>query len=726
MKTTPSSLSSRSLSSPSRLGTPSPARLTAEATLKLPRWALVALCLLYILPGLVGRDPWKSEDASAFGVMWTMAHGTGYGGIADWLLPNVFGAPVVDSGPLMYWVGAGCILLFGKIVSADLAARLATVIFFFVAVTSIWYATYLVGRRRAAQPAVLAFGGQPDPRDYGRVLADGALLILLATVGLLIRAHESSSDVAMLAMLGVGLYGMARSIEEPRAGAGWIALSVVGLVLSRGPAPAIAMTGLWLALLAFDADFKPSRRAVATITAPLVIAGLAVWPLATWILIPGGGTHIAQRLGEWWQYFDGIDAQAFNKDLRTLPWSTWIAWPLALWAVWSWRDRLREAQFALPGGFVIAMVLVLCSTSDTSDGQLLLVLPGLVMLAAFGLPTLRRGGANAFDWFSLLLYSLTALLIWFTWFTKVTGVPAGFARSLARLTPGAAYHFQPLIFALAIAATVAWIALVRWRLVSHPKVLWRSVVLASGGVILAWTLTSTLFLRTIDYGRSYRTVALQIAAAIAGAERSGDRPSSSTAGRRRGTAAPGVTSSSAASPSIASPSIASPSIASPSIASPSSASGRPVGACVATDGVGLAQRASFAWIGNVHFAQVDDAGKNADDCDYLLVQDQNHGAHDALPQGGKWRLVWEGRRVADRDERFRLFRKTGGASTKGASDAIDRNDTRDAPFNAPPPAGAPAKSPAASTDAPSSADGVAAPAPASRSPASGAPRPGGR
>ena len=88
---------------------PSPARLTASSTLKLPRWALFLMCLLYILPGLVGRDPWKSEDAAGFGVMWTMAQGAGFGGVADWLVPNVAGAPIVEAGPLMFWVGALCI-----------------------------------------------------------------------------------------------------------------------------------------------------------------------------------------------------------------------------------------------------------------------------------------------------------------------------------------------------------------------------------------------------------------------------------------------------------------------------------------------------------------------------------------------------------------------------------------------------------------------------------------
>ncbi|MEO8936874.1 MAG: glycosyltransferase [Burkholderiaceae bacterium] len=644
----------KSNSSPPRSAAQSPARLTASATLKLPRWALVLLCLLYILPGLIGRDPWKSEDASAFGTMWTMATGAGYGGITDWLLPNVAGAPVVGSGPLMYWVGAVCIYAFGNVLGADLAGRMATVFFFFVAVTGIWYATYLIGRRAAAQPATLAFGGQPDPRDYGRVLADGALLILLASVGLLIRAHESSSDVAMLAMLAVALYGMARSLEQPRVGAGWIALSLVGLVLSRGPAPALAIAGLWVALVGFNGDFRHARTAAWKILLPTTVVGLAVWPLLTWIVVPDGATHIAWRLNDWWHYFDGIDARAAAKYVRTLPWSTWIAWPLAAWGVWSWRDRLAEAHLALPAGFVLAMIAVLCSTSDTSDGQLLLVLPGLVMLAAVGLPTLQRGGANAFDWFSLLVYSIVAVFIWFAWYTKMTGAPAGFARSIARLTPGATYEFRPVVVALAGAATIGWLAVVRWRIVSHPKVLWRSVVLASAGLTLAWTLTSTLFIHTIDYSRTYRGVAAELTSALAAAAQAGQQ-----AARARNPRKPPTISSGRVDPVHGA---------------------APGGSCVATDGLGLAQRASFAWFGGVLFSHVDYGGTNIDECDYLLREDLARNPRpDTLPSG-RWNLLWEGRRAADRDERFRLYRKVGATTTRGASDAIDRSDVRDAPI----------------------------------------------
>ena len=581
---------------------PSPARLTASSALKLPRWALFLMCLLYILPGLIGRDPWKSEDATGFGVMWTMAEGAGFGGITDWLVPNVAGAPLIEAGPLMFWVGALCIKLFGWGLDAALAARIATVLFFLVAVTGIWYATYLIGRRAAAQPLALAFGGQPEPRDYGRVLADGALLILLATLGLLIRAHESSSDVAMLAMLAVALYGMARSLDAPRIGVAWLAAALVGLVLSRGPGPALAVSLLWVALLAFHADWRAARRPTLTIALPLTLLGLAIWPLLVYAFVPDAATHVAARLAYWWRYFDGIDAQAAAKYARTLPWSTWIAWPLAAWALWSWRRRFSAAHIVLPGGFLIAMLVLLCSTSDTSDGQLLLVLPGIVILAAFGLPTLRRGGANALDWFSLMLYSIAALFVWFAWYAKMTGAPAAFARNIARLTPGFTIEFRPVEFIIALAATIGWLAIVRWRIVTRPKVLWRSVVLAAGGVTLSWMLVTTLFLPSINYSRTYRDVATGFAAAMNSVPHS-------------------------------------------------------AGPCVATEQLGLAQRASFAWFAGIHFSRLDYDGANVERCDYFLRQDvARQKTVENLPPG-RWKLLWEGRRASDRDERFRLYRK---------------------------------------------------------------------
>lgn len=103
-----------------------PVRLAASATRTLPRWGLVLLCLLYILPGLFGRDPWKNIDAANFGVMWTMAEGT----FNDWLYPNIAGVSMPRHGPLTFWAGAACIKIFGWLTGAVSATRIATLLFF--------------------------------------------------------------------------------------------------------------------------------------------------------------------------------------------------------------------------------------------------------------------------------------------------------------------------------------------------------------------------------------------------------------------------------------------------------------------------------------------------------------------------------------------------------------------------------------------------------------------
>ena len=93
----------------------------------------------------------------------------------------------------------------------------------------------------------------------------------------------------------------------------------------------------------------------------------------------------------------------------------------------------------------------------------------------------------------------------------MTGWPAQFARNAARLLPDFHPEFGPVAFLVAAAATVGWFFLVHWRISRHPAVLWRAVVLSSGGLILFWVLLMTLMLPSLNYGKSYRAVAQQIA-----------------------------------------------------------------------------------------------------------------------------------------------------------------------------------------------------------------------
>ena len=58
-----------------------PAIVAQGAVRRLPRTALILLCLAYILPGYFGREPWKNADITAFGYMVELASA----GPHDWL-----------------------------------------------------------------------------------------------------------------------------------------------------------------------------------------------------------------------------------------------------------------------------------------------------------------------------------------------------------------------------------------------------------------------------------------------------------------------------------------------------------------------------------------------------------------------------------------------------------------------------------------------------------------
>ncbi|EWS65134.1 hypothetical protein Y695_01614 [Hydrogenophaga sp. T4] len=69
--------------------------MTQSAVRRLPRVALVLFCLAYVLPGFLGREPWKNADVSALGVMLEMASGN-----SSWWQPQVLGVAADVAGPL--------------------------------------------------------------------------------------------------------------------------------------------------------------------------------------------------------------------------------------------------------------------------------------------------------------------------------------------------------------------------------------------------------------------------------------------------------------------------------------------------------------------------------------------------------------------------------------------------------------------------------------------------
>jgi hypothetical protein len=460
-------------------------------------------CAAYVLPGFLGRGPWKRADITTLGYMMDLARGA-----ADWWNPTLGGVkPEVDA-LLPYWLGAWVIQIAPSWLPIDLAVRLTFTGLLVLTLVTTWYGTYYLARSPLAQPVAFAFGGEAKPTDYARTIADGGLLALMACLGLAQLAHETTPALMQLCFTALLFYATAALPYRALAPLVGATLGLIGLTLSGAPSMAFFL-GLGCAGV-YLLESRHSTRAVPTQTrraAGILVITLACATLATQL-----------NLWQWRIDLPSADWTEWQSLGRLFLWFTWPAWPLAVWTLWRWRHlllsgRVTSRHLWLPLWFVgVASVATL--TTNAADRSLLLSLPALATLAAFALPTLERSVGALIDWFTLIFFSGCAVIIWVVWISMQTGFPMQPAQNVARLAPGFVHGFSFTSFFIAICASLIWAWLVKWRIGRHRSALWKSVVLPAGGAALCWLLLMTLWLPLLDFARSYAPMMQQVSALL--------------------------------------------------------------------------------------------------------------------------------------------------------------------------------------------------------------------
>ena len=417
------------------MSSPNPALVTQRGARRLPRPALWLLCAAYVLPGLIGRDPWRNADVTAFGLMMAIADGR-----TTWWAPAL-GAVTADTALLPHWLGAVFIAAGRGWLDPALAARLPFALLLTLTLALVWYSTYLLARTEAAQPVAFAFGGEAEPVAYARAMADGSVLALMATLGLLQLGHETTPELAQLFATALYLYGLAAA--PFRAARARIAVLCALPLLAASGAPFMALAaGLGGWLVCHPSRVSQVRQFSNWVLGAAVAAALLAW-----------------QLGAWRWRAQGLDLTALPGIARQWLWFLWPVWPLALWTLWRWRRQLLYRHLSVPL-VVVAVGLGANLVMAGSDRALMLTLPAMAVLAAFALPTLRRSAAAAIDWFSMFFFSAWALVIWVHYVAMLTNWLPRPAANIARLTPGFEPVFSAWALAFASAGTLAWLATV--------------------------------------------------------------------------------------------------------------------------------------------------------------------------------------------------------------------------------------------------------------------------
>ena len=303
---------------------------------------------------------------TTFGYMLEMARGA-----TSWLDPQLLGLrPEVD-GLLPYWLGAWAMQWGPAWMSPVLLVRLPFALMLSLTLIATWYAVYYLARSPRAQPVAFAFGGEANPTDYARAIADGGLLALIACLGLAQLSHEITTHLAQLCFATLVFYAAAAigyRIVVPTVA---LAVGLVGLVLSAAPTLAVLFGAgaALLHLLAADPATGGRRGALRAAGDAGLLTLLAA--------------ALASALDLWrWRIL--LPQDAGSKDWRSLArlllWFTWPAWPLVLWTLWRWRRQITSPRIslhlALPLWFA-AITVFSALTTKPADRALLLSLPAL-------------------------------------------------------------------------------------------------------------------------------------------------------------------------------------------------------------------------------------------------------------------------------------------------------------------------------------------------------------
>ncbi|MBS0316531.1 MAG: glycosyltransferase family 39 protein [Proteobacteria bacterium] len=359
---------------------------TAEPRRGAWRWLAGLWVFLLVLAAL---RPLAVPDEGRYGEVgrWMLQSG-------DWLTPRLDGLPFFHKPPLLYWLEAGSLALFGNHVWA---LRLVPALH----AGAMLAALYLAARRIA-----------------GERIARRAALMLGTSVTFLLGGQYVNHDMMVATWIGLSIWCFAFSFmhgARPHAGlARWGFVAAALGVLSKGMIGAV-LPGMVLFLWLLWTRQWRKLLAVPWASGVLLFALIAVpWFVLVWLRYPGamdylfGTQQFTRYLADtfnnvqpWWFYVVGM-------ALLLFPWAFFALGPL--WQ--GLRRRAAAAEGIAPEWvslcwiWIVAILVFFTVPASKLIGYILPVIPPLALLAALGW---ERSVAR---WrFGRGLFALLALLI---------------------------------------------------------------------------------------------------------------------------------------------------------------------------------------------------------------------------------------------------------------------------------------------------------------------------
>jgi 4-amino-4-deoxy-L-arabinose transferase-like glycosyltransferase len=445
----------------------------------------ILISAAWIVPGLVGHDPWKPDEAYTFGLVHHLLQG------GSWIVPVLAGEPFLEQPPLFVLTAGLFAKLFSFMLPVHDGARLAAGAYVAIA---------------------LGFTGAAGRELHGLNRGWVATLLLLGSVGLVFRAHQLIADTALFAGFAIGCYGLALMPRRALAGGLWLGTGAgLGFMAKGLLAPGVLALSAIVLLAACRAWRTRRTAAGAALALAAAMPWLALWPLALYL---ESGELFREWLSGLFGCLLGTQEPSLNDRfhyVRILPWYAWPSLPLALWVLWGTRvSRFARPAVQLPVVIFTVAFIALSACGPAREVFAMPLLVPLALLAAPAVDNMRRGASNSMYWFGVMAFGFFAVVAWFYWVGLELGFPRRLSQHLHKLQPAYDSHVRWLPLAVALAYCGAWVALLAKlkRTVERPVIVW------AAGMTLIWGLLTTLFLDYADASKSYRSMVTELAKSL--------------------------------------------------------------------------------------------------------------------------------------------------------------------------------------------------------------------
>lgn len=459
---------------------------------------IILISISYLLPGMIGHDPWKQDEAYTFGMINHILK-TG-----EWLVPTNAGNPFMEKPPLYIWLAAISTKIFSPWMALHDAARLINI--FLVSITFIF----------AALTAKRFFKCQ--------TLFDApvlAVISLMASTFIVIKhVHDLFTDVALLMGTTIALMGIiniVKALEQNKIRTpnlldiAFLGLGVGIAFMSKGVFIPLVFF-LTIIVLPIIYNYCQSRSYLVALVLAFIwfLPFALIWPILLFKYSPFlfmewfWDNNIGRFIG-----FSVEKLGAENEPFFILQSFLTSSFPISILALiglilgsWKkWCDPFIAISIIFP---VIGLSILSLSATARQLYLLPFALP-LSLLAADAIIKLPEKFAFYWDYVSRIMFIIAAIFIGYIWIMILQPIDKHASlHFLARWLPiDYVLPFQLFKLIAAICLFLGYLFLLK-IIPQYAK--WRGALSWFLGITLTWGLIFILLLPWLNQAKSYEPV----------------------------------------------------------------------------------------------------------------------------------------------------------------------------------------------------------------------------